>query len=109
MGWRPLTVEPPGTTQTRRRQKRPELEKIRRQSTFDEVIGGLNEDNALFRGSALFSCGNCFECDNCFGVCPKTRYASSVRGSATSSTRLCKVVDLVKNVRAGHRDGARKI
>ena len=52
------------------RQKRPELEKIRRQSTFDEVIGGLNEDNALFEARRCLSCGNCFECDNCFGVCP---------------------------------------
>jgi 2-oxoacid:acceptor oxidoreductase delta subunit (pyruvate/2-ketoisovalerate family) len=52
------------------RQRRPELEKIRRQSTFDEVIGGLNEDNALFEARRCLSCGNCFECDNCFGVCP---------------------------------------
>jgi 2-oxoacid:acceptor oxidoreductase delta subunit (pyruvate/2-ketoisovalerate family) len=52
------------------RQRRPELERIRRQSTFDEVIGGLNEDNALFEARRCLSCGNCFECDNCFGVCP---------------------------------------
>ena len=52
------------------RTKRPELEKIRRQSTFDEVIGGLNEENALFEARRCLSCGNCFECDNCFGVCP---------------------------------------
>ncbi|MGD1013884.1 MAG: NAD(P)-binding protein [Acidimicrobiales bacterium] len=52
------------------RQKRPELERIRRQSTFDEVIGGLDEDNALFEARRCLSCGNCFECDNCFGVCP---------------------------------------
>jgi 2-oxoacid:acceptor oxidoreductase delta subunit (pyruvate/2-ketoisovalerate family) len=52
------------------RQRRPELEKIRRQSTFDEVIGGLNQDNALFEARRCLSCGNCFECDNCFGVCP---------------------------------------
>ncbi|MFZ1063154.1 MAG: NAD(P)-binding protein [Acidimicrobiales bacterium] len=52
------------------RQQRPELERIRRQSTFDEVIGGLNEDNALFEARRCLSCGNCFECDNCFGVCP---------------------------------------
>ncbi len=52
------------------RQNRPELERIRRQSTFDEVIGGLDEDNALFEARRCLSCGNCFECDNCFGVCP---------------------------------------
>ncbi len=52
------------------RQERPELERIRRQSSFDEVIGGLDEDNALFEARRCLSCGNCFECDNCFGVCP---------------------------------------
>jgi 2-oxoacid:acceptor oxidoreductase delta subunit (pyruvate/2-ketoisovalerate family) len=52
------------------RTKRPELERIRRQGTFDEVIGGLTEENALFEARRCLSCGNCFECDNCFGVCP---------------------------------------
>lgn len=52
------------------RTKRPELEKIRRQTNFEEVIGGLTEDNALFEARRCLSCGNCFECDNCFGVCP---------------------------------------
>jgi 2-oxoacid:acceptor oxidoreductase delta subunit (pyruvate/2-ketoisovalerate family) len=49
---------------------RPELERIRRQSNFDEVVGGLTEENALFEARRCLSCGNCFECDNCFGVCP---------------------------------------
>jgi NADPH-dependent glutamate synthase beta subunit-like oxidoreductase len=48
----------------------PELEGIRRRSTFDEVVGGLEADNALFEARRCLSCGNCFECDNCFGVCP---------------------------------------
>ncbi len=52
------------------RTKRPELEKIRRQTNFEEVVGGLNEENALFEARRCLSCGNCFECDNCFGVCP---------------------------------------
>ncbi|MGC8509868.1 MAG: NAD(P)-binding protein [Acidimicrobiales bacterium] len=52
------------------RTRRPELEKIRRQSTFDEVVQGLTEENALFEARRCLSCGNCFECDNCFGVCP---------------------------------------
>jgi 2-oxoacid:acceptor oxidoreductase delta subunit (pyruvate/2-ketoisovalerate family) len=52
------------------RTKRPELERARRQSTFDEVVEGLNEENALFEARRCLSCGNCFECDNCFGVCP---------------------------------------
>ncbi|MBT4932770.1 MAG: NAD(P)-binding protein [Rhodospirillaceae bacterium] len=48
----------------------PELNIIRRQTSFDEVIGDLNEDNALFEARRCLSCGNCFECDNCYGVCP---------------------------------------
>jgi 2-oxoacid:acceptor oxidoreductase delta subunit (pyruvate/2-ketoisovalerate family) len=52
------------------RTRRPELERARRQSTFDEVVGGLTEENALFEARRCLSCGNCFECDNCFGVCP---------------------------------------
>ena len=49
---------------------RPMLDLIRRQSTFDEVQGGLDESNALFEARRCLSCGNCFECDNCYGVCP---------------------------------------
>ncbi|MDA8269981.1 MAG: NAD(P)-binding protein [Actinomycetota bacterium] len=49
---------------------RPKLDKIRRQSTFDEVVMGLDEDTALFEARRCMSCGNCFECDNCYGVCP---------------------------------------
>ena len=49
---------------------RPTLDIIRRQSTFDEVQGGLDEGNALFEARRCLSCGNCFECDNCYGVCP---------------------------------------
>ncbi len=49
---------------------RPMLDVIRRQSTFEEVQGGLDEGNALFEARRCLSCGNCFECDNCYGVCP---------------------------------------
>ena len=42
----------------------------RRQSSFDEVISGLDESTALFEARRCLSCGTCFECDNCFGVCP---------------------------------------
>ncbi len=49
---------------------RPMLDIIRRQSTFEEVQGGLDESNALFEARRCLSCGNCFECDNCYGVCP---------------------------------------
>ena len=49
---------------------RPMLEIVRRQSTFEEVQGGLDETNALYEARRCLSCGNCFECDNCYGVCP---------------------------------------
>ena len=49
---------------------RPMLDIIRRQTSFDEVQGGLNESTALFEARRCLSCGNCFECDNCYGVCP---------------------------------------
>ena len=48
----------------------PTLDLIRRQETFDEVVKGLDESNALFEARRCLSCGNCFECDNCYGVCP---------------------------------------
>ncbi len=49
---------------------RPRLEGIRRQSTFDEVVLGLDESTALFEARRCMSCGSCFACDNCYGVCP---------------------------------------
>ena len=49
---------------------RPVLDIIRRQSTFDEVVQGLDESTAQFEARRCLSCGNCFECDNCYGVCP---------------------------------------
>jgi 2-oxoacid:acceptor oxidoreductase delta subunit (pyruvate/2-ketoisovalerate family) len=52
------------------RRLQPQLELARRRSTFDEVVGGLDETNALFEARRCLSCGNCFSCDNCYGVCP---------------------------------------
>ena len=49
---------------------RPLLEDVRRQTTFEEVVKGLDEDSALYEARRCLSCGNCFNCDNCFGVCP---------------------------------------
>ncbi len=48
----------------------PQLELIRRQSSFEEVHLGLDASNALFEARRCMSCGNCFECDNCYGLCP---------------------------------------
>ena len=52
------------------RSLQPILELARRRSTFEEVVGGLDEGTALFEARRCLSCGNCFSCDNCFGVCP---------------------------------------
>ena len=52
------------------RTEQPQLEAARRASTFDEVVGGLDESNALFEARRCLSCGSCFSCDNCYGVCP---------------------------------------
>jgi NADPH-dependent glutamate synthase beta subunit-like oxidoreductase len=50
--------------------KQPLLALARRRSTFDEVVGGLDESTALLEARRCLSCGNCFRCDNCYGVCP---------------------------------------
>jgi len=52
------------------RTEQPLLELTRRRGTFDEVVGGLDDSNALFEARRCLSCGNCFSCDNCYGVCP---------------------------------------
>ena len=52
------------------RSEQPTLEVVRRQSTFEEVVQGLDESNALYEARRCMSCGNCFSCDNCYGVCP---------------------------------------
>ena len=49
---------------------RPVLDAARRINTFEEIVGGLDETNALYEARRCLSCGNCFECDNCYGVCP---------------------------------------
>jgi len=52
------------------RTRRAELDAIRRQSNFDEVVRGLDAGNALFEARRCLSCGSCLACDNCYGVCP---------------------------------------
>lgn len=43
---------------------RPQLDLVRRQTTFEEVVAGVDETNALFEARRCMSCGNCY------GVCP---------------------------------------
>ncbi len=49
---------------------RDRLEAARRTETFDEVVHGLDDSNALYEARRCLSCGTCFSCDNCYGVCP---------------------------------------
>jgi len=39
-------------------------------TTFDEVVGGLDESTALFEARRCMSCGNCFGCGLCVAECP---------------------------------------
>ncbi|MCU0395644.1 MAG: 4Fe-4S binding protein, partial [Chitinophagaceae bacterium] len=39
--------------------------------SFDEVVAGISEAEALYEAKRCLSCGNCFECDGCFGACPE--------------------------------------
>lgn len=50
--------------------KPPLLNLVRRRSSFDEIVGGLDADNALLEARRCLSCGNCFNCDNGYAVCP---------------------------------------
>jgi Pyruvate/2-oxoacid:ferredoxin oxidoreductase delta subunit len=51
---------------------RPEnkLDHRARVASFDEVISGLDEKDALFEARRCLCCGNCYECDGCLGACP---------------------------------------
>ena len=72
------------------RTQRPELEKVRRQDNFEEVVLGLTERNALFEARRCMSCGNCFECDNCFGVCPDNAVMKLANGKYEIDYDFCK-------------------
>ncbi|MGD9958892.1 NAD(P)-binding protein [Nocardioides sp.] len=52
------------------RTHRARLEAVRRQTNFEEVVQGLDEENAAYEARRCLSCGTCFSCDNCFAVCP---------------------------------------
>ena len=72
------------------RTQRPELERVRRQDNFEEVVLGLTERNALFEARRCMSCGNCFECDNCFGVCPDNAVMKMANGKYEIDYDFCK-------------------
>jgi len=51
--------------------RQPELDATARVHGFDEVVGGLSADEAVYEAGRCLSCGNCFECDGCLGACPE--------------------------------------
>ena len=77
LGWHPSTGRgsspcPPRPARRSRRGRTSgqELERARRQSTFDEVVVGLTEENAVVEARRCLSWGNLFGCDNSRAVCP---------------------------------------
>ncbi|MDQ5909171.1 MAG: formate dehydrogenase beta subunit [Pseudomonadota bacterium] len=42
-----------------------------RQSSFEEVVAGLTQKEAVYEAKRCLSCGNCYECDGCYGACPE--------------------------------------
>jgi len=48
-----------------------EIPADKRTDSFDEILQGLTEKEALFEAKRCLSCGNCFECDGCYGACPE--------------------------------------
>jgi NADPH-dependent glutamate synthase beta subunit-like oxidoreductase len=81
---------------------RPMLDLARRTSTFDEVVHGLDETNALYEARRCLSCGNCFECDNCYGVCPDNAVIKlgPASGSSSISTIAKAAASACRNARA---------
>ncbi len=48
----------------------PELD-VAQRLNFDEIVGGLSDDQARTEAWRCLSCGNCIECDGCLGSCPE--------------------------------------
>ena len=40
-------------------------------TSFEEVVAGIDQKEALYEAKRCLSCGNCFECDGCYGACPE--------------------------------------
>jgi len=51
--------------------QQPELAPEERLGGFEEIVGGLSAEEAVFEARRCLSCGNCIECDGCLGACPE--------------------------------------
>jgi formate dehydrogenase (NADP+) beta subunit len=58
-----------------------QIESARRAVSFDEVVSGLSQAEAVFEAKRCLSCGNCFECDGCLGACPEDAVIKLGKGS----------------------------
>jgi NADPH-dependent glutamate synthase beta subunit-like oxidoreductase len=53
------------------RNVQPELSLEEREGSFEEIVGGLDAEQAIYEATRCLSCGNCIECDGCVGSCPE--------------------------------------
>jgi 2-oxoacid:acceptor oxidoreductase delta subunit (pyruvate/2-ketoisovalerate family) len=92
--------------------KQPLLSIARRQSSFEEIVGSLDQETALLEARRCLSCGNCFMCDNCYAVCPDNavmklgpgkRYAINYdfcKGCGLCAHECpCGAIDMIKEVK----------
>jgi NADPH-dependent glutamate synthase beta subunit-like oxidoreductase len=63
------------------RRRQAELAPAARTTSFEEVVAGLTEREAVFEAGRCLSCGNCFECDGCLGACPEDAVISLGKGN----------------------------
>ncbi len=68
----------------------PVLDNLRRLDSFDETVGGLDEETALYEARRCLSCGNCLGCDNCYGVCPDNAIRKLDTGTFEVKLDYCK-------------------
>lgn len=62
------------------RREQPGIPPERRRAGFDEVWGGLEEEQAQFEARRCLSCGKCTECDGCMGACGEQAVAKLGEG-----------------------------
>lgn len=49
----------------------PRLAADTRRAGFEEVVAGLQDEDARREAARCLSCGTCFECDGCYAACPE--------------------------------------
>ncbi|MDJ0951000.1 MAG: NAD(P)-binding protein [Alphaproteobacteria bacterium] len=57
-----------------------QLDPSERAGSFEEIVKGLTEREAIYEARRCLSCGNCYECDGCYGACPERAIVKLGRG-----------------------------